>query len=74
MKFITLTDKDNLRLLINPAAITVIAVNTSNKQGNSRVYTLVNDSWLVKQTVDEIERLIEKSNQIKLTTYETGPR
>lgn len=75
MKFITLTDKEDLRILINPMMITAIAaLDGTNKHTNAKVYTLINDAWFVKETVEEIQKKIKETESIQTITWHTGPR
>ena len=74
MKFITLTDKTDFRILINPMMITTIASLDAiyNKPCKTRVFTLDNTAWSVKESIEEIQKKIKASEKVTLTTWETG--
>ena len=76
MKFIALTEcKIDLPVLINPMMITAIVVlGSTDKSTGSKVYTMMNDVWSVKETIEEIQKLIKESENIHTITWETGPR
>jgi len=74
MKFITLTRSENNSVLINPMMITALVdLGPVDQLFNTQVYTM-GGSHVVKETVEEILKLIKQSENIQTTTWETGPR
>jgi hypothetical protein len=75
MKFITLTDGQGRKVLINPMMIVTLqeeeAVGLPLK---TKVYTMGGDRRHVKETIEEIQGLIKKSENTTTITWETGPR
>lgn len=75
MKFITLTDDQGRRVLINPMMIvTLQEVEHTGLLLKTKVYTMGGDIRHVKETIEEIQKLIKESENITTITYETGPR
>jgi len=75
MKFITLTDDQGRRVLINPMTITTLQeVVHTGLLLNTKVYTMGGDRRYVKETVEEIQKLIKESERITTTTWQTGPK
>jgi uncharacterized protein YlzI (FlbEa/FlbD family) len=77
MKFITLTENGGLKILVNPIMITTLQeVRPSSDELliNTKVYTVAGDRRHVRETIEEIQELIKKSENITTITYETGPR
>lgn len=75
MKFITLTRSDNNSVLINPMMITaIVEAGPADQLFNTQVYTIGGGRHVVKETAEEIQKLIKKSERITTTTWETGPR
>ena len=73
MKFIILTDKTDFRILINPMMITTITSLDPiyNKPCKARVFTLGNDAWSVKETIEEIQSKIKETENIQTITWHT---
>jgi uncharacterized protein YlzI (FlbEa/FlbD family) len=71
MNFITLTkyaqDKANSKIKINPIGILAL-----EQYPESTTVTLMNGAWSVKESLDEIEKLIEKSKTFKIINYDNG--
>ena len=77
MKFITLTDNEGHKILINPMMITTlqeVRPCPAELLIHAKVYTLAGDRRHVRETVEEIQKLIKESENITTITYETGPR
>ena len=84
MKFITLTNGEGLKVLINPMMIVTLQeleptdlplqemVQQMPMQLNTIVYTMAGDRRHVKETVEEILELIKKSENITTVTWKTG--
>ena len=73
MKFITLTDGQGRRVLINPMTITTLQEEeASDLPINTKVYTMGGDRRHVKETIEEIQKLIKKSENTTTITWETG--
>jgi hypothetical protein len=45
-----------------------------NKPCKTRVFTLDNTAWSVKESIEEIQKLIKESENIQTITWHTGPR
>ena len=75
-KFITLTKPSNGEIRIQPMLITVMEIlNSLNPyEAKTTIHMMGGGLWHVMENVDEIQKLIDKSNNITLTTWETGPR
>jgi uncharacterized protein YlzI (FlbEa/FlbD family) len=77
MKFITLTDNEGLKVLINPMMITTlqeVRPCSAELLIHAKVYTVAGDRRHVRETVAEIQKLIKESENTTTITYETGPR
>ena len=75
MKFITLTNGQGCRVLINPMMIvTLQELTPSDLPLNTKVYIMSGDRRHVKETVEEIQKKIKASEKVTLTTWETGPK
>jgi uncharacterized protein YlzI (FlbEa/FlbD family) len=77
MKFITLTENEGLKVLINPMMITTlqeVRPCSAELLIHAKVYTVAGDRRHVRETVEEIQKLIKESESITTITYETGPR
>ena len=73
MKFITLTENEGLKVLINPMMITTLQeLEPTDLLLNTKVYTMGGDRRHVKETVEEILVLIQKSENITTVTWKTG--
>lgn len=73
MKFITLTDDQERRVLINPMMI--VTLQEEQNTGlllKTKVYTMGGDRRHVKETIEEILELIKKSENITTVTWKTG--
>jgi hypothetical protein len=74
MKFITLTNGEGLKVLINPMTITTLQEEVyTDLPLNTKVYTMGGDRRHVKETVEEIQKLIKESENITTVTWKTGP-
>ena len=83
MKFITLTNGEGRKVLINPMMIVTLQeleptdlplqemVQQMPMQLNTKVYTMGGDRRHVKETVEEILELIQKSENITTVTWKT---
>lgn len=74
MKFITLTDDQERRVLINPMMI--VTLQEEQNTGlllKTKVYTMGGDRRHVKETIEEILELIKKSENTTTVTWKTGP-
>jgi len=77
MKFITLTDTEGLKVLINPMMITTlqeVRPCSAELLIHAKVYTMAGDRRHVRETVEEIQKLIKETENTTTITYETGPR
>jgi len=77
MKFITLTESGGLKILVNPIMITTlqeVCPSSDELLINTKVYTVAGDRRHVRETIEEIQKLIKKSENTTTITYETGPR
>lgn len=75
MKFITLTENEGHRVLINPMMITTlqeVKPSPSELQVHTKVYTMAGDRRHVRETIEEILELIQKSENITTVTWKTG--
>ena len=62
-KFIKLTKKGGGQIHINCILITILEEQTI---GGSSVYVMGGEGWLVEETVDEIKKLIKKSESFTI--------
>ena len=77
MKFITLTENEGLKVLINPMMITTlqeVRPCPAELLIHAKVYTIAGDRRHVQETIEEILELIKKSENTTTITWETGPR
>jgi uncharacterized protein YlzI (FlbEa/FlbD family) len=77
MKFITLTDNEGHKILINPMMITTlqeVRPCPAELLIHAKVYTVAGDRRHVRETVEEILKLIKESENIHTITWETGPK
>ena len=75
MKFITLTDGQGCKVLINPMTITTLQEEEDTDLPlKTKVYTMAGDRRHVQETIEEILELIKKSENTTTITWETGPR
>jgi len=73
MKFITLTGNGGHRVLINPMAITTLQEEEDiDLPLKTKIYTMGGDRRHVKETVEEILELIEKSEKTYTVSWKTG--
>jgi uncharacterized protein YlzI (FlbEa/FlbD family) len=75
MKFITLTENEGLKILVNPIMITTLQeVRPSSDELliNTKVYTVAGDRRHVRETIEEIQKLIKESENITTVTWKTG--
>jgi len=74
MKFITLTRSENNPVLINTMMITALVdLGPIDQLFNTQVYTM-GGSHLVKENIEEIQKLIKETEKTTTITWETGPR
>jgi hypothetical protein len=75
MKFITLTRSCDNIVLINPMTITALVdLGPVDQLFNTQVCSIGGSTHIVKETVEDIQKLIKESEKITTTTWETGPR
>jgi hypothetical protein len=74
MKFITLTDGQGRKVLINPMTITTLQEEVTDLPIKTKVYTMGGDRRHVREDIEEILKLIKKSENTTTITFETGPR
>ena len=77
MKFITLTDTEGHKILINPMMITTlqeVRPCSAELLIHAKVYTMAGDRRHVRETVEEILKLIKETENIHTITWETGPK
>ena len=75
MKFITLADSQGRRVLINPMTITTLhEEEDTDLLFKTKIYTMGGDRRHVKETIEEILKLIKESENIHTITWETGPK
>jgi hypothetical protein len=82
MKFIELTrsssqnlTRDHDRVLINTTMITaLVELGPPDQSFNTQLFTIGGGSHVVRETIEEIQKLIEESERVTLKTWETGPR
>ena len=77
MKFITLTKSNtNKKLLIHPMMITALdeLYTTVDTGPKTAIHVMGADYWSVKETVEEIQKLIKESENIHTITWDTGPK
>ena len=75
MKFITLTDSQGRRVLINPMTITTLQEEEVTELAfKTKVYTMGGDRRHVRETIEDILKLIKESENIHTITWETGPK
>jgi uncharacterized protein YlzI (FlbEa/FlbD family) len=75
MKFITLTRSENNTVLINPMMITALVdLGPIDQLFNTQVYTIGGGSHVVKETIEQIQKLIKESEKTTTISWETGPR
>jgi uncharacterized protein YlzI (FlbEa/FlbD family) len=75
MKFITLTDNEGHKVLINPMMITTlqeVRPCPAELLIHTKVYTMAGDRRHVRETVEEILKLIKESENIHTVTWKTG--
>jgi uncharacterized protein YlzI (FlbEa/FlbD family) len=73
MKFITLTDGQGRKVLINPMTITTLQEEVTDLPIETKVYTIAGDRRHVQETIEEILKLIQESENITTVTWKTGP-
>lgn len=71
MKFITLTRQGGGAIKIN--SMVIVALEPVAGSDKTTVYTM-SGSWMVMESMDQIEKKIIEAERITLTTWETGPR
>ena len=71
-KFITLIRRDSNKVYLNP--IMISEIHSIDNSDTVRITMMNGNSYNVIQTIDEIQKLINKSSNITLTTWETGPK
>ena len=71
MKFITLTRQGGGAIKIN--SMIIVALEPVAGSDKTTVYTM-SGSWMVVESIDQIEKKIQESEKVTLTTWETGPR
>ena len=71
MKFISLTRQGGGTVKINPMVI--VALEPITGSDKTRIYTM-GGSWVILESIDQIEKKIKESEKVTLTTWETGPR
>ena len=72
MKFITLTDGQGCKVLINPMTITTLQEEVTDLPIKTKVYTMGGDRRHVRETIEEIQKLIKESENITTVTWKTG--
>jgi hypothetical protein len=72
MKFITLTDGQGHKVLINPMTITTLQEEVTDLPIKTKVYTMGGDRRHVQETIEEILELIKKSENTTTVTWKTG--
>lgn len=73
MKFITLTNGEGRRVLINPMMIvTLQEIESTDLPLNTIVYTMGGDRRHVKETIEEIQKKIKETENFHTITWETG--
>jgi hypothetical protein len=71
MKLISLTRQGGGIIKINP--MVVVALEPIPGMDKTMVYTM-GGSWLILESLDQIEKKIKEAEKVTLTTWETGPR
>jgi hypothetical protein len=74
MKFITLTDGQGCKVLINPMTITTLQEEVTDLPIKTKVYTMGGDRRHVRETIEEIQKLIKESENITTVTWKTGSK
>lgn len=70
MKFITLTKNDGHKVLINPITITTLQEEEeSDLPLKTKVYTMGGDRRHVKETIEEILKLIKEAENFHTITW-----
>jgi uncharacterized protein YlzI (FlbEa/FlbD family) len=75
MKFITLTDNEGHKVLINPMMITTlqeVQPCPAELLIHAKVYTMAGDRRHVRETIEEIQKLIHESETKYTVTWKTG--
>lgn len=73
MKFITLTKPGGSSILINPMMVQAIEPSPSS-QAKSTIHMMAGTSWMIMETIEEIQKKIKESENIHTITWETGPK
>jgi hypothetical protein len=74
MKLIKLTRESDRSVLINTMTITALVdLGPVDKLFNTQVYTM-GGSHIVKETIEEIQKLIKETEKTTTITWQTGPR
>jgi len=71
MKFISLTRQGGGTVKIN--SMVIVALEPVSGSDKTTVYTM-SSSWMVLESMDQIEKKIAEAERVTLTTWETGPR
>ena len=75
MKFITLTDAEGLKVLVNPMMIvTLQELEPTDLPLNTKVYTMGGDRRHVKETVEEIQKKIKETETTHTVSWLTGTK
>jgi hypothetical protein len=73
MKFIKLTRSCDNVVLINPMTITALVdLGPVDQLFNTQVCSIGGGTHIVKETIEEIQKLIKESELIHTITWETG--
>jgi len=74
-KFITLTQcVTESRLDINPIMISEMKICSIGGKIGTTITMMNGNAYTVIEDIDQLHKLIDKSNSTTLTTWETGPR
>ena len=75
-KFIELTQPSNDKVFINPMLISALEDRKSSNpyDAQTSVHIMGGNYWRVLETIDTVKKLINESERITTTTWETGPR
>ena len=75
MKFITLTGNGGHRVLINPIMITTLQEEEDTDLPlKTKIYTMGGDRRHVKETVEEIQKLIKETETTHTVSWLTGTK